>query len=68
MQNNYSGSFVWSQAAEAQESLEKEALAQVEKEVRLELAQNLEGEEVCFLLVLFWIISMYIDSNFCLLF
>ncbi|XP_058095092.1 protein CHROMATIN REMODELING 20 isoform X2 [Magnolia sinica] len=37
---------VESKAAEAQESLEKESLAQVEREVRAELAQNLEGDDL----------------------
>ncbi|KAJ4777566.1 DNA repair and recombination protein RAD54 [Rhynchospora pubera] len=37
---------VESKAAEAQESLEKEALAQVEKEVRFELSQSLNRDEL----------------------
>lgn len=37
---------VESKAAEAQESLEKESLARVESEVRAELAQNLQGEDL----------------------
>lgn len=34
------------QAAEAQEALEKESLAKVETEVREELAQTLQGNDV----------------------
>ena len=41
--NVFSYSF---QAAEAQETLEKESLAKVESEVREELAQTLQGDDV----------------------
>lgn len=41
--NVFSYSF---QAAEAQETLEKESLAKVETEVREELAQTLQGDDV----------------------
>ncbi|XXG90588.1 hypothetical protein AAC387_Pa12g2318 [Persea americana] len=37
---------VESKAAEAQESLEKESIAKVESEVRVELAQNLQGDDL----------------------
>ncbi|KAJ3682438.1 hypothetical protein LUZ60_015011 [Juncus effusus] len=37
---------VETKAAEAQESLEKESLSQVEKEVRAELSESLEGEQL----------------------
>ncbi|RWW29251.1 hypothetical protein BHE74_00021890 [Ensete ventricosum] len=40
-------------AAEAQESLEQESLAQVEREVRAELAESLHGDAVVLILVSF---------------
>ncbi|KAF9614708.1 hypothetical protein IFM89_019836 [Coptis chinensis] len=43
--NKLNGTFTLTMAAEAQESLEKESLTQVEIDVRAELAKNLHGEE-----------------------